>query len=361
MAPATADPKPAAVAQRLRSEVDRLLQRGLKGIEYLGSPAPVVGTTPKTLLLRRGTLGLYHYKPQQREIYRTPILLVMATTNKAYIFDLAPGQSLVEFLLQRGYDVYVMDWNAPTAEERGLRIEDYVLDFIPDCIARVQQQSGEDEVTLVGYCFGGVLSLLYAALHDGAALRNLVCFTTPLDFSKMTLFRALADPRRFDIDKLCDKLDVVPSDLIIAGFDALRPAGRIAGQVRLWDNMWNDDYVKGYRMMERWGAETLPLASEYFRQIVKQLMQGNALHEGTLQIGGKTVDLKRIKLPLLHVIAQYDHIVPPACAQPLMQRVRSRDKQEVMLPGGHVSLVAGPNAVKRLWPTLDRWLEARST
>jgi polyhydroxyalkanoate synthase len=349
------------VAQRLRTEVDRLLQRGLKGLDYLGSPAPVVGTTPKTLLLRRGTLGLYHYKPTQREIYRVPILLVMATTNKAYIFDLAPGQSLVEFLLQRGYDVYVMDWNAPTAAERGLRIEDYVLDFIPDCIARVQRQSGEDELTLVGYCFGGVLSLLYTALHDGAALRNLVCFTTPVDFSKMTLFRELADPRRFDVDKLCDKLDVVPADMIIAGFDALRPAGRIANQVRLWDNMWNDDYVKGYRMMERWGAETLPLAAEYFRQITKQLMQGNALHEGTLQIGGRTVDLKRIKLPLLHVIAQYDHIVPLECARPLLQRVRSRDKQEVMLPGGHVSLVAGPNAVKRLWPTLDGWLEGRST
>jgi polyhydroxyalkanoate synthase len=114
-------------------------------------------------------------------------------------------------------------------------------------------------------------------------------------------------------------------------------------------------------MMERWGAETLPLASEYFRQIVRQLMQANALHEGTLQIGGEGVDLKRIKLPLLHVIAQYDHIVPPDCAQPLMKRVRSRDKQEVMLPGGHVSLVAGANAVKRMWPTLDGWLQGRST
>ena len=361
MAAAAGAEDQASVRLRLRTEVERLLQRGLKGIEYLGSAAPVVGTTPKTLLLRRGTLGLYHYRPLQREIYRVPILLVMATTNKAYIFDLAPGQSLVEFLLQRGYDVYVMDWNAPTASERGLRIEDYVLDFIPDCIARVQQQSGEDELTLVGYCFGGVLSLLYTALHDGAGLRNLVCFTTPLDFSKMTLFRALSDPRRFDVDKLCDKADVVPAELIVAGFDALRPAGRIANQIRLWDNMWNDDYVKGYRMMERWGAETLPLASEYFRQIVKRLMQDNALHEGTLQIGGKTVDLKRVKLPLLHVIAQYDHIVPPDCTQPLMQRVRSRDRQELMLPGGHVSLVAGANAVKRMWPALDRWLEARST
>ncbi len=350
-----------STTKRLRTEVDRLLQRGLKGLEYLGSPAPAVGTTPKTLLLRRGTLSLYHYKPMQSEIYRTPILLVMATTNKAYIFDLAPGQSLVEFLLKRGYDVYVMDWNAPTAEERGLRIDDYVLDFIPDCIHRVQQHSGEDELTLVGYCFGGVLSLLYTALQDGAGLRNLVCFTTPVDFSEMTLFRTMSDARHFDVDKLCDRVDVVPAEMVVAGFDALRPAGRVANQVRLWDNMWNDDYVKGIRMMERWGAETLPLASEYFRQITKELMQDNALYKGTLKIGGRTVDLSRIKLPLLHIVAKYDHIVPLPCAQPLMQRVSSQDKEEVMLPGGHVSLVAGPNAVKRMWPTLDKWLQGRST
>ena len=64
-----------------------------------------------------------------------PLLLVMAPTNKAYIFDLAPGQSLIEFLLGRGYDVYVMDWNAPSDDESDLKIEDYMLDFIPDCIA----------------------------------------------------------------------------------------------------------------------------------------------------------------------------------------------------------------------------------
>jgi polyhydroxyalkanoate synthase len=350
-----------SMAQRLLAEVDRLVQRGLKGIEYLGSPAPVVGTTPKTLLLRRGTLGLYHYRPAADEIYRVPVLLLMATTNKAYIFDLAPGQSLVEFLLARGYDVYVMDWNAPTAAERGLRIDDYVLDFIPDCIRHVQKDSGEAELSLVGYCFGGVLSLLYAALHDSAAMKNLVCFTTPVDFSKMGLFRTMADPRLFDVDRLCDRNDVVPAELIVAGFDALRPAGRIANQVRLWDNMWNDEFVKGYRMMERWGAETLPLAAEYFRQIVKELMQGNALHEGTLRLGGRRVDLSRIEVPLLHVLAQHDHIVPLPCAQPLMQCVGSRDKQEIVLPGGHVSLIAGANAVRRMWPALDQWLQGRST
>ena len=167
--------------------------------------------------------------------------------------------------------------------------------------------------------------------------------------------------RHFDIDRLVDTFGVIPPEMITAGFDMVRPAGRIAGQVRLWDNLWNDEYVAAFRRAQRWANETLPLAGEYFRQTVKELMQKNALYEGTLRVGGKLVDLKNIKVPLLHVLAQYDHLVSPECGKPLVERVSSEDKEEVILPGGHVSLVAGANAIKRMWPKLDQWLGTRST
>ena len=363
MSAATTKEKPPepALTERLRLEVERAVQRSLKGVELFGAPPPTVGKTAKTVLHRRGTLSLYHYHATADEIYRVPLLLVMAPTNKAYILDLAPGQSLIEFLLARGYDIYLMDWNAPGDDESDLKIENYVLDFIPDCLRRVQQDSGEDEVTLVGYCAGGMLSAIHVALIPDGPVKNLVCFTTPVDFSKMNLFRSMSDAKVFDVDKLVDSVGIIPADLVVAGFDALRPASRVAGQLRLWDNLWNDEFVKGFRMMERWGNETLPLPGAYFRQTVKELMRANALYEGTLRIGGRKVDLGKITVPFLHIIAQYDHIVPPACAQPLVQRVGSRDKEEVMLPGGHVSIAAGPNAVKRMWPKLDAWLQNRST
>ena len=353
-------PEP-ALAERLRLEVERAVQRSFRSIELLGAPPPTVGRTPKTVLHRRGTLSLYHYHATTDEVYRVPILFVMAPTNKGYILDLAPGQSLIEFLLGRGYDVYLMDWNAPSDDERDLKIDDYVLDFIPDALHRVQQDSGEDEVTLAGYCAGGMLSAIHVALFPDGPVKNLVCFTTPLDFSKMKLFRSMADPHVFDVDRIVDAVGIIPADLVVAGFDALRPASRIAGELRLWDNLWNDEFVKGYRMMQRWGNETLPLPGGYFRQTVKELLRANALYEGKLKIGGHLVDLAKITVPLLHVIAQYDHIVPPACAHPLVERVGSRDKEEVVLPGGHVSIAAGANAVKRMWPKLDSWLQGRST
>jgi len=348
------------IAARVTAEIDRALQRNIKGVEYIASPGPAVGLTPKDLIHSRGTLNLYHYRPQVDEIYRVPVLLVMATTNKGYIFDLAPGQSLVEFLLKRGYDVYLMDWTAPRPEERRLRFEDYVLDFIPDCVRRVGQDCGEPDVTVIGYCMGGVLSVTYAALHAGGPMKNLICFTTPIDFSRMELFSTWSDRRYFDVDRLVDGLGNVPPELIFSSFEMLRPATRIAGQVQLWENMWNDDFVRSYRMFDRWATETLPLAGEYFRQITKDLMWDNRLYKNELVLGGRHVDLSKITVPTLHAVAEHDHIVPYDAARPLIANVGSGDKEEVMLKGGHVSLVAGANAVKRLWPKLDAWLAERS-
>lgn len=345
---------------RLKTELQRMVQRRVKALEYLSSPGPAVGLTPKTLLHRRGTLSLYHYQSSVDEVYRVPLLLVMATTNRAYIFDLAKGQSLIEFLLQRGYDIYVMDWNPPTQEERHLKIENYVLDFIPDCIRRVQEHAGVDQVSLIGYCMAGVLSTLYAALHEDGPLKNLVCFTTPIDWEQVPWHRILANREHFDVDALVERLGIIPPQMIQGAFDLLRPAGRIAGQLRLWDNMWNDQYVAGYRMMTGWGRETLPLAGDYYRQIIKELVWNNGLHSGALRIGGRAVELQRIKVPLLHIVAEHDTLVPPACARPLLEKVGSTDKQELVLPGGHVSLVAGPAAMKRMWPALDQWLGKRS-
>jgi len=208
-----------ALTERLQLEVERAVQRSLKGIELLGAPPPTVGQTPKTVLHRRGTLSLYHYHATADEIYRVPILFVMAPTNKAYIVDLAPGQSLIEFLLGRGYDVYLMDWSAPSDDERHLKIDDYVLDFIPDCLRRVQQDSGEPDVSLVAYCAGGMLSVMYQSLHPGGPVKNLVCLTTPVDFKKMELFQSMSDRRHFDVDKLVDSVGVVPASMVAAGFD----------------------------------------------------------------------------------------------------------------------------------------------
>ncbi len=349
------------IVEQARVEFDRALKRNIKGLGYFMSSAPVLGASPKDRLIQRGTMNLYHYRPMSDEVYRVPLLLVMATTNRGYIFDMVPGQSLVEYLLRAGYDVFMLDWEAPRADEKHLGIADYVLDFLPSAIARVQQETGEEDFTVVGYCFGGALSVLWAGLHPDAPMKNLVCFTTPIDFSKMEMFQAWSDKRFFDVDRLVDTFGNCPGDYLYTAFDMLRPGARIAGNLRLFDNMWNDEFVKSFRMFDRWAADILPLAGEYFRETTKQLMWGNDLYNGTMTVAGRKVDLGSITAPFLHVTAQHDHIVPSAASAPLIDLIGSTDKEAVELKGGHVSLVAGGNAIKRLWPKLTDWLSERST
>ena len=215
-------------------------------------------------------------------------------------------------------------------------------------------------MTVIGYCMGGVLSVMYAALHPEEKIANLVCFTTPIDFSRMELFAKWSDRRYFDVDQLVDATGNVPSEIIFGSFEMLRPATRLAGQIQLWENMWDEKFVRSYRAFERWSTDTLPLAGEYFRETIKELIWENRLHENELVIGGKHADLRAITAPVLHAMAEHDHIVPYDAAKPLIGHVGSTDKEEIVLKGGHVSLVAGPNAVKRLWPRLDAWLGVRS-
>ncbi|WP_375402541.1 alpha/beta fold hydrolase [uncultured Sphingomonas sp.] len=344
-----------------RREFERAMARNIKGLGYFTSPAPVLGVSAKEVLIERGTMRLYRYRPRVDDVYRVPILLVTATTNRGYIFDMVPGQSLIEYLLDAGFDVFMLDWAPPRADEKALTLESYVLDFLPQAVARIAAETGQPDVSVIGYCFGGVLSLLWAALEGGGKLANLVTFTTPVDFSRLAMFQAWADRRFFDVDRLVDTFGNCPGDYLYTAFDMLRPGTRATTIARVYEGLHDDEYVRSFRMFDRWATDILPLAGEYFRQTVKLLLRENRLIHGTLELGGRRIDLRAITAPFLHVAAQHDHIVPTEASAPLLGMVGATDKEEVVLKGGHVSLVAGGNAVKRLWPKLDQWLGVRST
>jgi polyhydroxyalkanoate synthase len=346
-------------SRRVQTEIDRALQRNIKGLEFLSLPKQPVGAMAKDTLLRRGTLQFYHYRPLVNDVYRVPLVIVTPTSNRGYVFDLARGQSLVEFLLLRGYDVFMIDWLPPRKDESSLGLADYVLDFIPACLAQAREVTGEGAATLLGYCMGGTLALLHAALQP-ESVQNLLLFATPVDFEQMSLFRLWGSEKYFDVDRLVDGLGNIPGEFILSAFDILRPANRTAGVLNLWTNMWNDEYVKSYRLFDRWAAETLPLAGEFFRETTKSFMWRNSIMKGETVIRGRCADLSRITAPVFSIVAQHDHVVPQPAAHPIMDLVASKERQEVVVKGGHVSVVAGPAAVTRIWPSIDQWLGNRS-
>ena len=145
--------------------------------------------------------------------------------------------------------------------------------------------------------------------------------------------------------------------MILSSFEMLRPASRVGKPGAIVGKHLERRIRRSRTGCSIAGAtDILPLAGEYFRAITKDLMWDNKLFNDTMTVGGRAANIADIKVPILHAVAEHDHIVPYDAAKHLIAKVGSSDKEEVMLKGGHVSLVAGANAIKRLWPKLDSWL-----
>lgn len=318
-----------------------------------------VGHTPHETVYRLDRLQVYRYEPPERQ-FRTPILIATSLVSRPYILDLHPGSSLIEYLTSRGFEVYLIDWGAPVDEDARLGLADYVNGYLPKIFRRVQRLSGQTDLTLAGYCLGGLFALWYAALHPRAAIRNLFCLATPVDFQHLGLFTVWTDRRYFDVDRLVDTFGNVPPDLLQTGFSLLKPTANMTKYVGLWTNLWNDEYVASYRAFDRWVNDWIPFPGEAFRETVKDCLWENRLVGGSQTIAGKPVDLGRIRCPILNVAAENDHIVPLASTQGLLDLVGSDDKEFVTVRAGHAGLVAGRSASKVLFPRVGDWLAERS-
>jgi polyhydroxyalkanoate synthase len=166
-----------------------------------------IAVTPKDVVWTHRTTTLYRYRSSKRT-YAVPVLLVFALINRPDIFDLRPGNSFVEFLLDEGYDVFLLDWGVPDEADADL-LEHYVCDEIPSALREVRRASGHEEATLLGWCIGGTLSLLHCALDPATTVRNLVLLTTPFDTTG-SLYATWVARDSFDVDRVAEVYGGVP-------------------------------------------------------------------------------------------------------------------------------------------------------
>ena len=293
---------------------------------------------------RSGRTELWRYRSDRVSV-SPPLLIVYSLFNRSYILDLQPGNSFVEHLLNAGFDVYMLDWGIPDERDARNTLDDYIDDYLPAAVERVGQVADDDQVNMLGYCFGGVLSVLYAARYHDAPLWSLTALTTPADFQRLGQLGDLFGGG-LDIVTVLDENGNVPADVIQLGFRTLRPTAEITQYVDLWERLWSDQYVAAYQAMTGWATEQVPLPGGVARQII-EMVRENPLMTDRVIVGGDRVHLADITAPFLHVLASRDHIIPEASAGPLIELVGSSDKQELRLDAGHVGLLVGRTAARK--------------
>ena len=210
---------------------------------------------------------------------------------------------------------------------------------------------------LFGYCFGGVLSLLYTAGHPSDPIRTLAVMATPVDFTKLGPMATMVGDGHIDPADLLDDTGNVPADLVLNSFRILQPTGDLSNLVNLWQHLWDDDYLLAHEVMTRWGRDHIPFPGACFLQLAELLTRENLLTTGRVPLGGRVVDLAAITVPFLNIVAEHDHIVPPESTAPLPGLVGSAEVQEMRLPSGHVGVVIGRTAQRRNLPAMADWLE----
>ena len=317
-----------------------------------------IATAPRETVWEDGKVKLYHFKRENAATVKTPLLISYALVNRWEMMDLQPNRSFIRKLISEGVDVYIIDWGYPTRLDRFKTMEDYILGNINDCVNFVSKKHNVPSVNLLGVCQGGTFSLIYSSLYP-KKIKNLITLVTPVDFDNTEglLFRWAKD---MDVDTIVDGFNgIIPGDFLNTGFDLLKPMNKTRKYMAMPETMKNKDTLMNFLRMERWVADSPSQAGAAFKKFIKDMYLNNKLIKGEFELGGKKVDLKNIKMPILTIYAGGDHIVPPATTKPINDLVGSSDKELLEFPGGHIGVFVGARSQSSLTPKVAKWLADR--
>ncbi|WP_119069312.1 alpha/beta fold hydrolase [Rubrobacter indicoceani] len=345
------------------------------GVETGATPSEVVWGSDKARLFRYGKPGAVKHA--------VPILLTYGFVLKPYVLDLVPGNSLVEYLVEAGFDVYMLDFGISGVEDRNLSLENLVLDYIHGAVQSILETSGAEEVSLFGQSQGGTLCAMYASLFPEAPLKNLVLLSAPTEFAPrnpgplgLWTLMTRGSGAYFEPALVPQLMGNVPTDFaskvitsaasIQAGAlgSLVRPFGQRfgpydAGLKELRKLAGRDVSVRSWLAISKWVDDAAPFPGEIFRQWVKDFYQGDKLVRGKVSMRGRTVDLANIECSVLNVSGKWDYVVPAAQTDATTRLAKSKDKRSLSLNSGHVGMIAGPGA-NAVWRQVREWLEPRS-
>ncbi|WP_336360444.1 class III poly(R)-hydroxyalkanoic acid synthase subunit PhaC [Haladaptatus sp. ZSTT2] len=320
-----------------------------------------VGETPSEVVYTENKLELLHYESRTDEQHKVPILIVYALINRPYILDLQPDRSVVRHLLDAGHDVYLIDWNEPSRMDAHLTLDDYVNRYIENCVDVVRERSGQESINILGYCMGGTMSAMYAALHP-EKVRNLGLMAAGLCFRDTGgVLEMWGDEKYYSPSDVTDTFGNMPSDMLDIGFALMDPVDNYVNKyVRLFDNLENEDFIENFGRMEQWLSDGIDVAGKTYVQFLEDIYQQNKLYKNELELNGKRVDLTNIDMPVLQIMGEYDHLIPPESSKPFNDVIASDDTETFEFPTGHIGLSVSGSSHRDLWPRVSEWYLERS-
>jgi len=326
-----------------------------------------LAVTPGKIVFQNELIQLIQYSPSTAEVFERPLLVVPPWINKYYILDLVPEKSLIKWTVDQGFTVFTVSWVNPDAAHADKTFEDYMHDGILAAVDAVIRQTGEKKINALGYCVGGTLlasTLAYMAAKGDNRVASATFLAAQVDFSEAgDLLVFIDDTQLKALEEMMAEQGYLDGSRMAAVFNMLRPKDLI------WPYVVNN-YLLGKKPFPfdllYWNADStrLPAANHAF--YLREFYHLNRLSKGELMLGGITLDLGKVKIPIYELSTKEDHIAP-ASSVFIGSKLFGGPVRFVMAGSGHIAGVVNPPARKKyqFWtgapaPSLEEWMKKAS-
>src|SRR6056297_2321572 len=346
-----------------------------------------IATTPGEVVYRNRMMELIQYSPTTEEVHETPLVIFPPWINKFYILDLKEQNSLIKWITDQGYTLFVVSWVNPDASYADVKMDDYVEDGFMTAIREVKAICDVKQVNAVGYCIAGTtlhLTLALLAKQGDKSVKSATFFTALTDFSEQGEFVPFLQD---------DFVDGIEAEVQEQGVLRSFIMSRTMSFLRSNDLIYTPA-IRSYMMGETppafdllyWNGDGANLPGAMAVQYLRGLCQDNQFAQGTFELMGETLNLRDVDVPLCSVACETDHIAAWKDCYRGVQAMGGKSRHFILSESGHIAGIVNPPSKKKYghythddlslspdewrsqadytegswWPVWERWIAKRS-
>ncbi|MBJ3762746.1 class I poly(R)-hydroxyalkanoic acid synthase [Maribius pontilimi] len=307
-----------------------------------------LATSPGKVVFRNRMFELIQYSPSTEQVHKTPLLIFPPWINKFYILDLKEKNSMVKWIVDQGFTLFMVSWVNPDTSYEDVGLGDYIEDGFLAAIEQVQSITGEDKLNAVGYCIAGTTLALTLSLMEKRGqkpINSATFFTTLTDFS---------DRGEVGVFLEDDFVDGIEAEVKEHGMLDSFYMSRTFSFLRSNDLIYQPA-IKSYMLGEAppafdllyWNGDSTNLPAKMAVQYLRELCQGDAFATTGIELLGETLHIKDVKVPLMAVACETDHIANWKSSFRGMQKMGGRSKTFILSESGHIAGIVNPPSKKK--------------
>lgn len=313
--------------------------------------------------------------PIKRDQYSVPLVLLPPLGVTTDTFDLMPQRSLVRYMVAAGFKTYLVDWGKPGKTHAGLNLQDYSYTMLGTALEKIRRHSASKDLSLMGWCMGGLLCLLHQGQVKDRHIRNIITVASPIDLSSGSgviggvagVAQALNAPAQLISNYTNIRLNTLdparfhtPPWLTTLAFKLTDPLSSVTTYWDLLTRLWDREFVESHSTTSDYLNNMLMYPGGVLKDLAVKVVGENQLASGKVEVGDNIAELDAITSNLLVFAGETDQLVPAAVAEQSVAIVASRDKEFRIAPGGHMGVILGSRAQKAVWAESVEWLAQRS-